>query len=109
MKLHRMNAEIAVQGISVEKVMKPIQILADPTEAIGIYKDNRDGRYIVSHIPSGYKITGTQTQRAAREAIVRLLALGIDWHETDPDKLRGSLSGPAHGSVIEIIKDYRGR
>ena len=50
-----------------------------------------------------------KTQRAAREAIGRLLAIGIDWHETDPDKPRGSLSGPVHGSAIEIIKDYRGR
>jgi len=111
MKLHWADVDIATYGAKSRKVMLPMRILADPTETMGIYKDNGNGydRYIVSHIPTGYKVAGTQTKRAAREVLGRLLALEINWRETDPDKLRSSLSGSAHGSVMEIINDYRGR
>ena len=109
MKLHRMNAEIVVQGLNGEKVMKPIQVLANPTEVMGIYKDDTSGRYIVSHIPTGYKIAGTRTQLTAREVMWRLLALGIDWRESNPDNLRSFLSESAHSSIVEIIDEYRGQ
>lgn len=111
MRFHKMMVNRAIYGPNMEKVMEPAQVLAEPSETMGIYKDDGDGydRYIVSHIPTGYKVTGTQTQRAARELIGCLLALGIDWRETDPDKLKDTLSSSARGSVMDIVNDYRGQ
>ena len=109
MKFHHMIAEQAIEMPDLTKTMKPIEILADPTETMGIYHNTADkfSRFIVTHIPTGYKSGSAKTQRGARDLIARLLALPIDWTEEDADKLKTAISGDARSSVVEIINDYR--
>ena len=110
MKLHKMMIDRAVYGPNREKTMESIQVLADPSETFGIYYNKLDkyARFIVTHIPTGYKSGSSATQRGARELIGRLLALPVDWTEADADRLKASLSGgEIAGQARQIISQYR--
>ena len=110
MKLHKMLVNRAIYGPNREKITESIQVLADPSETLGIYhnKSDKAARFILTHIPTGYKSGSSATQRGARELIGRLLALPVDWTEADADRLKESLSsGGVAGQVRQIISQYR--